>query len=715
MNHIRKCFLSLSLMTCLFVLVCCLKLTDSQEIKGVAVNPETLMASYEPGAFDISTLELVVTMDDGKAMTLWVTESMVDESDLENLLIQGTHTITITYQGFETEVDITIEPSALNSILLSIYQLGIQENVIDMTYEAWLESIKGEDGQNGVGIASMIINPAGELVVTLTDGQDLNLGQVQGRDGQDGHNGEEGTDGTSIINIVINDQGSFVFEFSDGTFLTTDVPPEPQEMADGVVAVIEGNTIGFRAREFSEVSYDLMTKATIASPTTSLFNYGTIGKIPTSAPLDELSITALKSSGDDSCPANFNSSYVAGNHAPSWGQSFKATAHGKTEADIGLIWHGTSNPDVDYVLWRVVDPNTLWFAPMTEDFLISGKPFRGKALQASEVLTHVRGATHLDDITVTSIINNAQQLHPANNHITKRLIVEGKEVPLDMDGVYHGESIDLIETYDIVYTPAALSYLIANVGFNTNDSAGDDGITEAYMSVSITHRFHKNGAVVEYISYDIRKAIDVGYFGLVQSSDFVGDDHYIYVPNSIYDDIHWHAPGTSIDLGSATWRDPSHPPTSFFQLNSSDPTYAMNLGYCPDFGTARADRRLSKLTSAGFFYSSYKMYPRLINGGTLSDGDRIEAVAYRILSAQIDPDFTVVNWYWVNDDIYLMVAAHKTVDTYLELPLEMDGLMVSVVEISDETMTPAEIITASRIRIKMTGSSNYMILRLSTR
>jgi hypothetical protein len=139
----------------------------------------------------------------------------------------------------------------------------------------------------------------------------------------------------------------------------------------------------------------------------------------------------------------------------------------------------------------------------------------------------------------------------------------------------------------------------------------------------------------------------------------------------------------------------------------------MNVGYCPEYGTARFDRRTTQLTSAAFYYSSYKMYPKLINGGTLSDGDRIEAVLYRIMSSKVHPDLTVVNWYWVNQDMYLFVAAHKDVDTYLELPIYMDGFFVSIIEISEGAVIPTQIVAGSRIRVKMMGESNYVILKLT--
>jgi len=51
---------------------------------------------------------------------------------------------------------------------------------------------KGERGADGAGIADLMIDRAGELVATFTDGRMKNLGPVIGRDGKDGENGKDG-------------------------------------------------------------------------------------------------------------------------------------------------------------------------------------------------------------------------------------------------------------------------------------------------------------------------------------------------------------------------------------------------------------------------------------------------------------------------------------------------------------------------------------------
>lgn len=70
----------------------------------------------------------------------------------------------------------------------------------------------GRDGVNGQGIANISIVD-GQLVVVLSDGATLQLGNVKGEDGANGMNG------ISVIGAGIQASGDLVFEMSDGSFL----------------------------------------------------------------------------------------------------------------------------------------------------------------------------------------------------------------------------------------------------------------------------------------------------------------------------------------------------------------------------------------------------------------------------------------------------------------------------------------------------------------
>ena len=66
----------------------------------------------------------------------------------------------------------------------------------------------GVNGLNGTGISAVSINDNGELVVTMSDGSEKNLGKVAGADGKDG---------VSITAVSLDEKGGTLVKLSDGT------------------------------------------------------------------------------------------------------------------------------------------------------------------------------------------------------------------------------------------------------------------------------------------------------------------------------------------------------------------------------------------------------------------------------------------------------------------------------------------------------------------
>ena len=110
----------------------------------------------------------------------------------------------------------------------------------------------GTNGKDGVGIANVLINTSGELELTFSDGQQINLGNVKGSkgekgdtgeqgvqgiagkdgkdgvngtngvDGKDGTNGKDGTDGqdgVGIANVTVSNEGALSVTLNNGTVL----------------------------------------------------------------------------------------------------------------------------------------------------------------------------------------------------------------------------------------------------------------------------------------------------------------------------------------------------------------------------------------------------------------------------------------------------------------------------------------------------------------
>ena len=71
----------------------------------------------------------------------------------------------------------------------------------------------GQDGSDGVGIADIQLNENGELIITLTDGTEKNLGKVTGEDG------------VGISGVSINENGELIVTLTDGTELNAGAVP----------------------------------------------------------------------------------------------------------------------------------------------------------------------------------------------------------------------------------------------------------------------------------------------------------------------------------------------------------------------------------------------------------------------------------------------------------------------------------------------------------
>lgn len=73
---------------------------------------------------------------------------------------------------------------------------------------------KGDTGATGVGVKSVTIDEDGNLIITLTDDTVHNAGKVNASNGENGRNG---ADGVGIENAVVDENGNLIITLSDGT------------------------------------------------------------------------------------------------------------------------------------------------------------------------------------------------------------------------------------------------------------------------------------------------------------------------------------------------------------------------------------------------------------------------------------------------------------------------------------------------------------------
>lgn len=103
----------------------------------------------------------------------------------------------ILFIGCEIASDDT--PKDNTDKIWAVYQIYVQNKTEreeqPLSYDDWLSSIKGEKGDAGRGIANLVIDNDGNLIVTFTDDTVVNLGKVCGTDGKNGIDGSNGAIG----------------------------------------------------------------------------------------------------------------------------------------------------------------------------------------------------------------------------------------------------------------------------------------------------------------------------------------------------------------------------------------------------------------------------------------------------------------------------------------------------------------------------------------
>jgi integrin beta 3 len=109
-------------------------------------------------------------------------------------------------------------PKDGTSITLDDVRPLIEEGVAKAVAEIPVPT-NGEPGKDGAGIADLVIDRTGGLVATFTDGRMKELGQVVGKDGQDGEPGKDGQHGMGPEDIgltLMEDGRTLRFSFDKG-------------------------------------------------------------------------------------------------------------------------------------------------------------------------------------------------------------------------------------------------------------------------------------------------------------------------------------------------------------------------------------------------------------------------------------------------------------------------------------------------------------------
>lgn len=463
--------------------------------------------------------------------------------------------------------------------------------------------------------------------------------------------------------------------------------------------VLTKNGDNIQVRSAWDDTNDIYIRANLYSSSNKTFNLNRMATIPNSTDYQDITIegTQFKNVGDDITPVYFNSSYLGANHGYYPGYTITcSTAHGLTESNIGEEWVDGGNTKA--VILKIIS-NT--------EILIGFPNYEKNVNYPFTSHTPVSPITK-DEQSVTFTTSKQSQITPAVNHIHITVNANGKTI--EEDGIYNCEYVDVVETYDIIHIPTMVEYLKNNVGSNTNDSLCSEDIAEKYCTISNVYRFTERGAMTLYQSIDFDKSVNFSFAGMVQSMSI---GNYYCVPGTIYSMLS-ELGSEGVSFAPESWNKSDYPPTRYYQYADGGCSKGICLGYNTEIGDGNPETRKNIKGAGNIMGSSKKLYPYLTSvSNTVEAGHKVQAVSYRVPLRAYDSDIPSVGWYYVGDDIYLLLDVQDTVDKYITLPNHMVGRKITVIEeLGDISIFP-EFVGSNGIKVKVTdyGSGIYKLTR----
>lgn len=435
------------------------------------------------------------------------------------------------------------------------------------------------------------------------------------------------------------------------------------------------------------------------------------------------STTYLGNGGDDASPVWINELALGGNHGmTSW--SITATAHGKTNVDVGSRWTDTASKV--WVIARIPDANTLVIVPVlggtaavwTRDMTLTGT-----------TLTHSAGATNTGAITHSSPVS--AQLYPWVQNHAYEIWLDGK-TEVTADGTYTADYVQVNEQYGIPNAKSVIEDLIARVGSASEPQFNRSSI-QTQAEVDIIYGF-RPGELMK-VDYQLRavQAWDSASVQGVQASAryFTGTDKLtMLVPETVTEattGLDFSTPrnitsnASLIEFAPAEWADPAKPPARVAQIvtTSADvPTVGFLMGFSPRYGAGVPATRLPLVPTFAIQVStSEKMYPRAVQGVSVTEGQVVSLSAYRGSYDAAGCGCTVNAVYTDGDKKVWVLDVHETLTgEWIALPVwlrtRMVGKRLTVFDKSSSATLHSAFVGARGAQISVTGAKGWLIIEI---
>lgn len=431
---------------------------------------------------------------------------------------------------------------------------------------------------------------------------------------------------------------------------------------------------------------------------------------------------------DDSCPTNYNGTYIGAGHGNAGGRTITMVSHGKTNIDIGSEWVDTIGK-LFYII-KIVDSNNLII--LSKNY---GTNKIWQFISPTGNLTHSSGATHTNTIILGTPV--LYQIPAISNH-TKEFLLDGKYLLSgSITSFYGGNHFVAKEKYDIVNQDDMLNSLIARVG---TSSEPDFSVGEPQTRHDITYTYYNDSTMIIDYKFDILQDINLNYFGFIQAAPMNNSVSYpntkLYIPKTLpivagartfdlrtLEDYNSAKANTvAINLTPPYWEIPSKPPSRQIEFlanasGSIGPAFAM--GYHPD--SQLYINRSSYINNAWYLYTSRKSYPFGIDGKLnsptyLLGGNSFSGVMFRKF---YDSNYvgkgnaTSVMWYIRNGYYYVYIDYHVIISNdIITLPVEMNNKSIYIIEQSTSIVLNTNSVIDSQISVSCVSTNGHLTIRI---
>lgn len=426
---------------------------------------------------------------------------------------------------------------------------------------------------------------------------------------------------------------------------------------------------------------------------------------------------------DDTAPMQYNGTSISAGHGANFVKTVTVASHDKTVEDVGSIW---ANDGVHFTLLYIESATKLWL--MSANTGASAEKWSFDVALSGN-FAHVSGATHTDDIAVSS--STTTQLEPAVKNQIKKLYLNGNS-EVTGAGLYTCRYLSAVNNYQIVNPVSALASIASAVGSESQPPLNNG---DAQITVELEYVFDEFGGCKLNVSHYYDQLVDIQSEPMGLQSAVLNTGAYAgrweYWPGSLPRLVGtrtWDMrtledttvlPTASLQIDTAQWADANNPPYRFLRFlgtDTDDLDLAFAMMYVPDIGTSANRKTLTN--RAVWMYTDGKTYPMVANSaaGDIASGTEYTAVSFRgyskpgLYSANADAVF----FFQVGNVWYLTVDYHQVCDhDQLSLPAPLRFKTVEQLDVHADVTVHAAVTDGIGIQISCAGTYGYAVLKLT--